>query len=1145
MITMANKSKFSVFTFSLLTTSFLVASADNVQAQTNTQYQVKNISQEYISQNESSDIKYTKNKLVPKSISDRKTSYTKPYNIDPYKDSQTGERFKTKFEKEDSLTEKALPYQVPTTPVDSLNVNRNTTYMESQPKTYLLDAETNRIEKTNVKVFEEGNNRIRLSNDLETSEPINPAPNNRINKVKNQASSSSGQAQPEKNLSNRNRYINNYNQKISERSNNYNNNAQGSASQQQQSRMAVQKRDAIPLDEYRQMQLQRKSELNQMRNDFISNGSFSNQTQSQKVLDGDINLQVNKNRRPDYSELEWLQQANQPGHSIVKEDKIDFVNQRSQQNINRQAELSKQNNSKPVPQFLIEEAQASSVSGQRIYDENSFDQSSEQEIENLRQGINRTQSQSSTQQRFLSNQQNVEPVKAAPQTITNKYIGNISGFNNAEESDSVDNNIRTIRTNRGVFEVRNTNPINNQPQMFDDRPNSVTNSNLNFEQNREVSATTNSQQQQNYRSQQINDRYNGNSNIFSDASSNNPNADAFAPYIQNSQTQGSGPQYQPQQEQPVFFKAIQEKGQQYDGRRYFNPNESQTEQRLPASMRDRDRDNNSNQNQTEQRQNQEPANRYNYFQEGKLDNKKDRISLDTIKNTLRNNFTSNDYKIIDKYKSYQFAASAGDIISKILPEDNSSEVNKRPANLKRSNPSSVQSNSGKIKSNYQSGRKFMSESSRRPISGSERNMTMENYLAKAYKANPEINAAREALKAADEAMPQALSGFLPNLAINTSNSYTRSEGENAPERSFSPNTQSLTVTQGVFGGGETYYAMQSAKNRIFAARYELDLTEQQFILEAINAYIEVIFTKKVLLLAENNEAVLNEQLKASKERFIIGDATRTDVAQSEARLANAVSNRVISARDYTNAKSNFRRIFLSDPPSALPMPTSLPNVPESFDQALTIAINNNPQINRAKFLKNLRESEIDESESTLYPQVDIEGSISKRDSVFGANLIDTNAESIALNVNFPLYQGGARYSRIREAQNRANQSDFDYQNTINSTRDGLIQAWQNLTTTAVNIEATKASLVASEFALEGVREEQKEGLRTILEVLDAERERFQSEVSHARAIKDSVLAIYDLKSVLGQLTVEDLNLPIKKYDPTEHYEDTKYKFIGL
>jgi outer membrane protein len=446
-------------------------------------------------------------------------------------------------------------------------------------------------------------------------------------------------------------------------------------------------------------------------------------------------------------------------------------------------------------------------------------------------------------------------------------------------------------------------------------------------------------------------------------------------------------------------------------------------------------------------------------------------------------------------------------------------------------------------SNYNANVNFMNSGAYKPRSKIVN--SMESLLADAYRDNPELNAARVAVKAADEALPQAFSGFLPSLSANYAKGYNNSGRSTTSKERFYPETKSLDASVSVFGGGETYYAVKAAENNISASRTNLKSIEQAFLQEAINAYIEVIFSAKVLKLSKNNENVLTQQLNATTQRYLIGDATRTDVAQSEARLANAVSDRVIAKGDYINAKSNFKRIFLIDPPAYLPMPGFLPKFPEKFDQALRVALDNNPDLLTTKFSLAENKNNEDVERSQLFPQVDVNGSLTERENVTGNSLVDSESESVTVNVSIPLYNSGLTYSRIREARDRKNEAYMNYQNTLNRVHDQLIQAWQDLTTTASNIEATKSSLVASEYALEGVREEQKEGVRSILDVLDAEQERFSAEVRHARAIKDSVLAVYNLKAVLGELTAEELKLPIRSYDPTDHYNNTRNKLIGL
>ncbi len=425
------------------------------------------------------------------------------------------------------------------------------------------------------------------------------------------------------------------------------------------------------------------------------------------------------------------------------------------------------------------------------------------------------------------------------------------------------------------------------------------------------------------------------------------------------------------------------------------------------------------------------------------------------------------------------------------------------------------------------------------------NGVMEEYLSKAYIENPQLKALRNAIKASDEAMPQAISGFLPRVDLNFSEAVTNgSDGTNQAE-TFTPSSQSLDVRQNLFAGLQSIYQIKSAKDRIISARFELKNEEQNFLRQAVETYVNLIFAKKVLSLNQKNEKVLSDQVKSTRDRFVIGDATRTDVAQSEARLANAVSSRITAENEFVNAKSQFRRIFLVDAPENLSMPTKLPNIPANLDEALNTAINKNPEIQRNLYAKNQRVNEIEVQRSQLFPQLDLTGSISKREAVNSNNLFNNEQESIGLNLRVPLYDSGVAFSRTREAKDRKNQSEFEYQNSVITTRDTVIRAWQALATATLNIEATKASILAAEYAIDGVREEQKEGQRTVFDVLLAEQDRFNAEVAHARAIRDSILAVYNLKAAVGQLNPSELNLAVSEYNPEEHYEKTKLKFIGF
>jgi outer membrane protein len=437
------------------------------------------------------------------------------------------------------------------------------------------------------------------------------------------------------------------------------------------------------------------------------------------------------------------------------------------------------------------------------------------------------------------------------------------------------------------------------------------------------------------------------------------------------------------------------------------------------------------------------------------------------------------------------------------------------------------------------------------FAGSAFSANLEEVLAKAYTSNPDLLAQRQALMFADEEMPKALAGYLPTANTVFSFDKTRTTDGNT-SGNFSRfrtdlNTQSTSVraSQNLFAGGQTYYSVKNAGERIEAARYNLEKTEQEFLFFAIDAYVEVIHAKKVLDLSENNEKVLKEQLVAVEERFEVGDATKTDVSQSEARFSNSTSARVIAEGDFIAATARFKRLYQMEIPEDLQMPANLPKIPDTLDAALTIANEKNYEVKIAEHSKNAAESDVKVQRSQILPRVDLTARSNDGESVSSAFISSSQTNVASLDVTVPLYAGSSAFSAVRQAKDRARQSKYSLDNTTLGVKNNVVDAWQGIITTDTNIQSTKKSLEASEIALNGVKEEQKEGTRTILDVLDAEQEKFQAEVSHARAIKDSVLAVYRLKATIGELTPQELNLPVAKYDKLEHYDKTKFKVIGF
>lgn len=421
--------------------------------------------------------------------------------------------------------------------------------------------------------------------------------------------------------------------------------------------------------------------------------------------------------------------------------------------------------------------------------------------------------------------------------------------------------------------------------------------------------------------------------------------------------------------------------------------------------------------------------------------------------------------------------------------------------------------------------------------------SLQSALAKAYNFNPDLKSFRSRLRATDEQVPQAYAGWLPSAALGYSYGYDRSRTGNARPEGVHPETKTATVTQPVFNGGETIARTDRAYSAIDAGRAQLAAQEQEVLLDAVKAYIEVVRTKDVLQLSTNNEEVLKEQLGATKERFDLGETTRTDVAQSEARLARANSDKIRAEGNYRVARANYVRI-IGEEPKVGEMPKKLPPIPKSLEQALVIGVDANPSLKQAEHNVKVADSDIDIAKSAVLPDVNLRGQMSDQEDLTTNRGRSVDETTVTVNVNVPLYQGGGEHSRIRAAKRTVEQRNEEYQEARNRTVEDITKTWRDVETARASIVANKAAVDGAEVALEGVRQEADVGSRTTLDVLDAEQELFVARVNLVTAQANEVTAVFSHLNALGQLNAQNLGLPVEIYDPVKHQKHVKYWLLG-
>lgn len=403
--------------------------------------------------------------------------------------------------------------------------------------------------------------------------------------------------------------------------------------------------------------------------------------------------------------------------------------------------------------------------------------------------------------------------------------------------------------------------------------------------------------------------------------------------------------------------------------------------------------------------------------------------------------------------------------------------------------------------------------------------TLEDALRSAWESNPTLAAERAGLRAANESIWQARAAWQPSVTV--SGSYGHSETDNRNPGSttttdLDPISGSVVVNQPIFTGGQTYYGSKKAKAEVRAARANLSAVEQQVLLDAVSAYVDVNRDEAVIQLSKNNVQVLERQLQASQDRFRVGEITRTDVAQSEARLSGSRTQLINSEAALTASRSAYQRVIGRQPADLAEVP-DLPPLPATEDEALLIALDNNPNLIAVREIESASKSAVRQARGTIMPQVSVQGSLNHGEDTF-LNGARTDTTSVTGNVTIPLYQGGAALSRIRQARQFNNQDRIQIAETERLVYEAVANSWEALRSARATIISSQQQVQANEIAFEGVEQEAQVGSRTTLDVLDAEQELLDSRVALVRAKRNEYVAAYQLLATIGRLTGRDLGL---------------------
>jgi outer membrane protein len=437
--------------------------------------------------------------------------------------------------------------------------------------------------------------------------------------------------------------------------------------------------------------------------------------------------------------------------------------------------------------------------------------------------------------------------------------------------------------------------------------------------------------------------------------------------------------------------------------------------------------------------------------------------------------------------------------------------------------------------------------------------TLTDAMAAAYLGNPVLQGERARQRATDEQVPQALSGWRPTVVLSGDVGYewdrntvetplgppprddvditsTRSD-DNTPARF------TIGLSQPIFQGFRTVSETARAEANVAAGQQALLSVQQQVLLDAATAYMDVLRDREIVALRQRNVEALGEQFRGAEARFNVGEITRTDVEQARARQSLSQAE-LAAARANLAAAVAFYVQVVGHAPGTLHYPQLPTLLPSSLDEALAIANELNPLLLAAAFNAEAARHQIGFVQADLLPSISLEAQFrASHDPT--SDVLSSQAGAVLGMIQVPLYQAGRVSSQVREAKQVASQRRIEIIEAGRSVREAVVRTWNIFVSSADTIKSLQAQVEANQLALKGVSQEALVGTRTTLDVLDAEQELVLSQVSLANARRDRVVAAFQLIAATGRLTAPALALSVPYYDPDNHYLRTRGRFFGV
>ncbi|HEY2710152.1 MAG TPA: TolC family outer membrane protein [Caulobacteraceae bacterium] len=431
--------------------------------------------------------------------------------------------------------------------------------------------------------------------------------------------------------------------------------------------------------------------------------------------------------------------------------------------------------------------------------------------------------------------------------------------------------------------------------------------------------------------------------------------------------------------------------------------------------------------------------------------------------------------------------------------------------------------------------------------------TLNDAIALAYQTNPTLQAERAQLRATDEEYVQARAGYRPTADIAASYTYDNNEaGLFGPTVSNTTNG-AVQISQPLYTGGRVAAEVDAAKADILAGREGLRRAEIGVLQNVIGAYLDVRRDQEQLTISQDNVNVLSRQLDETNGRFDAGQLTRTDVAQSQARLAQAKSQLASAQASLAVARAAYAAVVGQNPGDLAPEPPIASLLPASVDAAFDDAEKANPQLLQANYVEQSSAAKLAQAKALTRPTVGLTGSygytggaesisglLSGLGSSGGPFSNYARDVTVSVSAKAPLFAGGMYASQIRQAAEADNVSRIGVESARRQVLQAVSQAWNQLLGARAGLTADEETVRSDTVAFEGVREEQKVGLRTILDVLNAQQELETSQLALVGARHDEYVAAAAVLSAIGSLEAKDLIPAEPRYDPKANFEKVKH-----